>query len=330
MSSAHHLSAAQSRVGSSLRGKYLLERVLGVGGMAAVFAGSHRNGMRVAIKVLHEEVARIAEVKSRFLREGYIANRIDHPGVVRVVDDDEDVDGTAFIVMELLEGATVELEWNRAGKRMAPALVAAIADKLLDVLDAAHAAGVIHRDIKPDNVFMTTAGVIKVFDFGIARLVDSVSMTKSGEMMGTPEFVSPEQAGGAVRDVDTRSDIFSVGAMMLTLLSGQYTQVARTPYEYLVYAATKPARSIFQVLPNVEPRLGQVIDMALAFEKTQRWFSAKDMQAALRHAVGAASETERPPPPSLVPSMTSTEPHVTGTGTVRMDQGPKTTVSRKK
>ncbi|CAN5484190.1 hypothetical protein BH09MYX1_BH09MYX1_45210 [soil metagenome] len=313
------LKLAEQRVGTSLRGKYMLERVLGVGGMAAVFAGTHRNGMRVAIKVLHREVARIAEVKTSFLREGYIANRIDHPGVVRILDDDEDGDGTAFVVMELLDGTTIETEWTRAGKRLPPQTVAAIADKLLDVLDAAHSAGVIHRDIKPDNVFVTTSGEIKVFDFGIARLVDSVSMTKSGEMMGTPEFVAPEQAGGAVRDVDSRSDVFSVGAMMLTLLSGAYTQVARSSVEYLIFAATKPARSIFDVMPDVAGGLGHVIDVALSFDKAQRWAGAREMQIALRSAVGAFSQTERPPPIGLVSSGASVRPEVSGTGTVRMD-----------
>ena len=281
---------AQARVGTSLRGKYLLERLLGVGAMGAVYECTHRNGMRAAVKVLHREIATIAEVKHRFLREGRIVNRIQHPGVVRVFDDDEDVDGTAFLVMELLEGRTVETEFLAAGRRLHITRVVQIVDSLLDVLDAAHAVGVVHRDIKPDNLFLTP-GALKVLDFGIARLADSTSTTKSGQMMGTPEFVAPEQAAGRIRDIDSRTDIFSVAAMMFTLLSGQFVQKAKGALEYMVFAATKPARLTFSVLPNIEPEIAHVIDTALAFEKEKRWASAKEMQRALRSASAALEPT---------------------------------------
>jgi len=280
---AELLERAQRRVGTSLRGKYLLVRVLGVGGMAAVYEATHRNGARVAVKVLHREVAAIPEAKRRFLREGYIANQILHPSVVRITDDDEDADGTVFVVMELLDGRTLESELTAGGGRMSAPRVLAITDALLDVLEAAHAAGVVHRDIKPDNIFLTLGG-LKVLDFGIARLVESTSATQSGQMMGTAEFVAPEQAGGRVREIDGRTDLFSVGAMMFTLLSGQFVQQARTSMEYMIFAATKPARSIFDVMPGVDAGLANVIDVALAFDKERRWASAKHMQTALRAA----------------------------------------------
>ncbi len=289
------IARAKAREGSSLRGKYLLEQLVGVGGMAAVYSAVHRNGMRVAIKVLHREMAQVPEVKSRFLREGYIANRINHPGVVRVIDDDEDSGGMPFIAMELLQGETIEAEWQRKGRNMTAARVATIADRLLDVVNAAHAEGIIHRDIKPDNVFWTNEGELKVFDFGIARLTDSVSVTRSGQQLGTPEFMSPEQAGGRVRDVDTRSDLFSVGAMMFTLLSGQHTHhTARGALEYMVFAASKPVRSILDAVPHMDGGIANVVDVALAFDKTRRWESAKQMQTALRNAVGALDETMEP------------------------------------
>ena len=268
---AELLERAQRRVGTSLRGKYLLVRVLGVGGMAAVYEATHRNGARVAVKVLHREVAAIPEAKRRFLREGYIANQILHPSVVRITDDDEDADGTVFVVMELLDGRTLESELTAGGGRMSAPRVLAITDALLDVLEAAHAAGVV-------------LGGLKVLDFGIARLVESTSATQSGQMMGTAEFVAPEQAGGRVREIDGRTDLFSVGAMMFTLLSGQFVQQARTSMEYMIFAATKPARSIFDVMPGVDAGLANVIDVALAFDKERRWASAKHMQTALRAA----------------------------------------------
>ena len=289
------LEYAQRRVGTSLRGKYLLVRVLGVGGMASVYEATHRNGTRVAVKVLHGETAAIADVKRRFLREGYIANQIQHPGVVRIIDDDEDEDGTAFIVMELLEGRTLESEVTACGGRMPVERVVAITDALLSVLDAAHAAGVVHRDIKPDNVFLTFAGP-KVLVFGIARLAESSSATRSGQTMGTAEFMAPEQAGGQVREIDGRTDLFSLGAMMFTLLSGEFVQQnARTAIEYMVFTATKPARPIATAMPHIDPGLADVIDTALAFEKGRRWASAKQMRTALRAAtMGTASTVHAP------------------------------------
>jgi serine/threonine protein kinase len=284
------LERAQKRVGTSLRGKYLLVRVLGVGGMAAVYEATHRNGARVAVKVLHREVAAIPEAKRRFLREGYIANQILHPSVVRIADDDEDADGTVFVVMELLEGRTLESELAAGGGWMSAPRVIAITDALLDVLEAAHAAGVVHRDIKPDNIFLTFGGM-KVLDFGIARLADSTNATKTGQMMGTAEFVAPEQAGGHVREIDGRTDLFSIGAMMFTLISGELVHQARTSIEYMVFAATKPARSVFDVMPGIEPGLADVIDVALAFDKEHRWASAKKMQTALRTAAMGTEST---------------------------------------
>ena len=293
------MERAEQRIGTSLRGKYLLVRVLGIGGMAAVYEATHRNGTRVAVKVLHREIASIWGGKQRFLREGYIANQIRHPGVVRIIDDDEDADGTVFIVMELLEGRTLESELKACGGRMPAARVVAITDALLDVLDASHAAGVVHRDIKPDNLFLTFGGM-KVLDFGIARLADSANATKSGQLMGTAEFVAPEQAGGLVREIDARTDLFSVGAMMFTLISGELVHRARTSIEYMVYAATKPARSIVDAMPEVDRGLAEVIDIALAFEKERRWASAKKMQTALRSAAMGMEPTVSAPLGDLV------------------------------
>ncbi len=160
---------AQRRVGTVLRGKYALVSVLGAGGMAAVYLGVHRNGHRVAVKVLHPETSADPDTRARFLREGYVANSIGHPGAVRVIDDDEAEDGAAFLVMELLEGETLHARAKRLGGRLPVAEALALGRDLCDVLAAAHAQGVVHRDIKPENLFLTTDRVLKVLDFGIAR-----------------------------------------------------------------------------------------------------------------------------------------------------------------
>src|SRR5580704_7491550 len=185
MSGANDSAAerAHARVGTTLHNKWRLERLLGVGGMAAVYAATHRNGARGAIKMLHLQVSLDAEARRRFLREGYLANAVGHPGAVSVLDDDVAEDGSAYLVMELLEGESLETRAERRGGRLPPAEVLVYADRLLDVLAAAHHKGIVHRDIKPDNVFVTQDGTLKLLDFGIARLRDgrgSATMTADG------------------------------------------------------------------------------------------------------------------------------------------------------
>ncbi len=200
---------AQTRVGQVIKEKWRLDVLLGVGGMAAVYAATHRNGSRVAIKLLHPELSTHHQVRARFLREGYVANAVGHDGAVRVTDDDIAEDGSAFLVMELLDGETLEDRRVRCGGQLGEDETLWLADQLLDVLAAAHAKGVIHRDIKPDNIFVTRAGQVKLLDYGIARLREVTSKstaTVSGATMGTPAFMSPEQARALWDEVDARSD----------------------------------------------------------------------------------------------------------------------------
>ena len=278
---------ALARVGSLIHEKYRLERLLGIGGMAAVYAGSHRNGNRVALKVLHPELGIDADVRARFLREGYVANKVDHPGAVRVLDDDTTDDGAVFLVMELLDGEGLDARAERAGGRLSLDEVCAIARQLLAVLAAAHERNVVHRDIKPENLFVTTSGVLKVLDFGIARLRESETsrFTGTGRTMGTPAYMPPEQARGRRSEVDGRTDIWTVGATMFTLLSGKYVHHgAETTEELLVFAATQPVTPLAESLPEVPREIAAVIDRALAFSKTERWPGAAPMGEALAEA----------------------------------------------
>src|SRR5262249_12850382 len=153
--------------------KWRLDRLLGVGGMAAVYEATHRNKKRVAVKLLHAEFSQNADLRTRFLREGYAANVIEHPGAVSVLDDDVTDAGAAFLVMELLEGETLDQRWERMAGRLPAAEVFGFADQLLDVLAVAHTKGIVHRDIKPENLFVTREGTLKVLDFGIARVFES-------------------------------------------------------------------------------------------------------------------------------------------------------------
>src|SRR5262245_22960662 len=217
---------AEARLGSVLRGKWRLDEVLGVGGMASVYAATHRNQSRAAIKLVHPEIASEPEVTERFLREGYLANAVDHPGTAKVIDDDVSDDGSPFLVIELLEGETVEQRWERKGRRLPVYEVIAIADKLLDVLAVAHDKGIVHRDLKPENLFLTTSSDLKVLDFGIARMrelpAEGHTRTRLGALLGTPAFMAPEQARGRWDEVDARTDIWAVGATLFTLLTGRF------------------------------------------------------------------------------------------------------------
>ena len=132
--------------------------MLGVGGMAAVYAATHRNGNRVAVKMLHAEISADPDIRQRFLREGYVANKVGHPGAVNVSDDDIAEDGACFLVMALLEGETVEARRERKGGTLGTVDTLSIMEQVLDVLAAAHAEGIIHRDLKPENLFVTRDG----------------------------------------------------------------------------------------------------------------------------------------------------------------------------
>jgi serine/threonine-protein kinase len=274
---------AKERVGTTLRGKYRLERLLGIGGMGAVFAAVHTNNRnRVAIKMLHTELSINAEIKGRFLREGYIANTVEHPGVVRVLDDDTSEDGAVFLVLELMEGESLASMHSRLGKLEAAELTRFAID-LLHILDAAHEKGIVHRDIKPDNVFVTHQQVVKILDFGIARLKESTggTPTRSGQSVGTPAFMAPEQALGHLQKIGPHTDVWSVGATMFTLLTGRFAHDAESLSELLVRSATQPVVPIGQVNASIPAELATIIDKALAFEIAHRWKNAREMQSAL-------------------------------------------------
>jgi eukaryotic-like serine/threonine-protein kinase len=276
---------SRARVGNVLREKWKLEALLGVGGMAAVYAATHvNNGRRGAIKVLHPELSTNPEVRTRFLREGYAANKVEHAGVVSVLDDDVADDGSVFLVMELLEGESLEAR-RESARFLPPAEVLPVIDKILDVLAAAHPKGIVHRDLKPENIFLCRSGVVKVLDFGIARVREASggrqTMTNAGSM-GTPAYMTPEQARGRWSDVGPRSDLWAVGATMFTLLTGRLVHEAETLNELLLAAMTKPAPPLASVIPGVSTALAGIVDRALAYSPADRWADAQTMQSAVR------------------------------------------------
>src|SRR4051812_46219786 len=288
---------ALGRVGTTLREKWRLDEGLGVGGMATVYAATHRNKKRGAIKMLHTELSIDENVRARVLREGYLANTVGHPGAVTVLDDDVAEDGSAFLVMELLEGETLEMRIERKGKLPAGEVLA-LTDQLLDILAAAHEKGIVHRDIKPENLFFTVEGRLKVLDFGIAHLREqsTINVTGTGSFMGTPAFMSPEHARGRWKEVDAQSDLWAVGATMFTMLSGRGVHLAETVNDQLILAATAHAPSIGSVVPELHEAVIDLVDRALAFDKPDRWPTARAMQNVLRKAAAELPSSRRDHP----------------------------------
>jgi serine/threonine-protein kinase len=305
---------AAKRVGQSLNARWHVDRLIDVGGTASVYEATHSEGRRAAIKVLHPSAAASPELRRRFLREGYVANKIDHPGALAILDDDVATDGAPFLIMELLQGESLSHRLAKVGGKIPYAEALGIAGQVLDVLDAAHANGVLHRDIKPGNIFLTAAGHAKLLDFGLARIRDGVVTsvpTLSGIVMGTAGYLAPEQAKGVPEEVDVRSDLFGVGAVVFRSIVGRAVHEAPTQIDTLMAAMTDPAPSLGVALPGAPEGLVSVVDRALAFSKHDRWRSAREMQMAIRSVYaslgrrppvhtpvgpGAGSDSAEPPP----------------------------------
>ncbi|EYF00640.1 protein kinase domain-containing protein [Chondromyces apiculatus] len=280
----------QARVGKQLKEKWRLDAVLGIGGVACVYAATHRNGTRAAIKILDPELAALPEVRDRFLQEGYASNSVGHPGVVQVLDDDITQDNEVFLVMELLEGQTLGERAEAHGGKLPPGEVLAAAAAVLDVLAMAHQKGVLHRDLKPDNIFLTEDGAVKVLDFGLARVKEMPQHqkragTRFGYTMGTPGFMAPEQARGQWFQVDARSDLWALGATMFSLLSGKQLHEDEEGHPSFHLAATRSAPSLDEVSPGLPRPVVELVSRALAAPKASRWQSAEEMRGAVEAAL---------------------------------------------
>jgi serine/threonine protein kinase len=296
---------AKARLGQRVLGKWRLEQLIGVGGMAAVFEATHQNGNRVAIKILHPDLASFEEIRERFLSEGYAANRVAHPGVVTVRDEGTTEDGAVFLVMDLLRGQTLAERLEPGGAPLSVGEVLDITSQLLDVLVQAHQRGIVHRDVKPENIFLTREGRVRLLDFGIARVETAkrTHETQAGTTLGTPAFMPPEQALGRWEALDGRSDLWSLGATMYLLLSGVPVRERGSVTEQLLGAMTRPVPSLGEV--TALPRsVIAVVDRALAFDREDRFPDASAMQLAVRAVQSELSPPDSRatlPPPSVEP-----------------------------
>jgi serine/threonine-protein kinase len=304
------VDAAYTKVGTVLDDIWKLDAVLGVGATAAVYAARRRNGQQAAIKLLHTRYTHHENVRARLRREARVSKAIDHPGAVAIRGQGSCKRAGVFLVMELLEGETLDSYSRRRGTLPANEALR-IAYFMLDVLAKAHSKGIIHRDVKPENVFLTRTGHLKLLDFGVAGVRKGPSdpgLTGTRTLLGTPGFMAPEQALALHDEVDARSDVWSVGATVFTLLTNRSVHLeASTGNELLIYAATKPAPSLATVMPDAAPELVRCVDRALAFDKEDRWPSARAMQDAIRALLAKASPAALDPPPSSTDEATSGE-----------------------
>lgn len=271
------------RIGTVIREKWTIERLLGHGGMAAVYVGVHRIGRRDALKILHPEAASSPEIRARFEREARAVNRLRHPGAVEIRDIDVTEDGAPFLVMELLEGESLSDYARRVGPLPLLTLLGFM-DQVLDTLAAAHDKDIIHRDIKPGNIFVLDGGAVKVLDFGLARVRQDGDLqsvwTRTGMALGTTPYMPPEQARG--RPIDARADIFAVGATMFRLITGRHVHEAPADYELLLKMGREPAPPLASLAEGAPPALCRVVDRALAFDREQRYASARQMLEDIR------------------------------------------------
>ncbi|MEH1124012.1 Stk1 family PASTA domain-containing Ser/Thr kinase [Micromonospora sp. CPCC 206061] len=276
---------AQARL---LGGRYQVGELLGYGGMAEVHRGRDlRLGRDVAIKMLRTDLARDATFQMRFRREAQNAASLNHPAIVAVYDTGEEIAPTGetlpFIVMEFVNGRTLK-EVLAAEGRLMPRRALEISADVCAALEFSHRHGIIHRDIKPGNVMMTQNGQVKVMDFGIARALASgaTTMTQTSAVIGTAQYLSPEQARGEA--VDARSDVYAAGCVVFELLCGHPPFVGDSPVSVAYQHVREDPRAPSEINPDVNPDVDAIVLKALAKNPLNRYQSAQEMRADLLRA----------------------------------------------
>jgi serine/threonine-protein kinase len=274
-------------IGSTV-GNYRIVEQIGEGGMGAVYRAEHPLiGRHVAVKVLLPELSKHEEVLTRFFNEARASSLIHHPGIVEVFDFGQMESGSAYLVMELLEGESLAKRLERDGKLRSETIFP-LARQICGALGAAHAREIVHRDLKPDNIFLVRDPDVpgglraKVLDFGIAKLAASSSglRTKTGAVMGTPAYMAPEQTRGAGK-VDARADIYALGCILFEMAAGRPPFSARTHHEMMALHQSEPPPKLRSLDSAISPVLEAVVARALAKDPAHRQQTMDELAADL-------------------------------------------------
>jgi eukaryotic-like serine/threonine-protein kinase len=284
--------------GRRLGDRYRIESLVASGGMASVWRATDEVlGRPVAVKVLHDRLARDREVMARFRREAVAAARLSHPAVVRVFDTGEE-DGVSYIVLELSEGQTLQDLLERDAP-LPPAEAVAIVRSVLQGLAHAHRLGVVHRDVKPSNILLDGNGHVKVADFGIAKASFAEDLTTTGNLMGTARYLAPEQVEGG--PIDARADLYAAGIVLYELLTGRPPFEAETNLAAATMRLTEEPRPPGSLRSGIPRSLDAVVMKALARDPDRRYQSAEEMSAALERAMPGSGPAGVPASPEAVP-----------------------------
>jgi serine/threonine-protein kinase len=306
-------------VGQVFDKRYRIIEPLGKGGMGAVFRGEHVViGRQVAIKVLHSTLGKSKDFASRFAREAIAAGRLDHPNCVPVTDSGQLDDGTAYMVMELVKGRSLANLLDTEGPRLEPVRALRIIRYVLRGLGHAHKVGIVHRDVKPDNVMLSerdeNPDFARVLDFGIAKLRDAdnkenEALTQAGMAVGTPTYLSPEQALGD--EVDHRCDLYSVAVLLFEMLAGRPPFTAANPVGILTKHASTPPPALTEFAPELGqyPALEAIVQRGLAKSRDERYPDAEAFVAEIDAALlGLGSQLTPPPPDDSIADRAPTHP----------------------
>src|ERR1700730_10594687 len=293
-----------SLIGSALDGQYQIEALLGKGGMGAVYRARHiLLGDRVAIKLLPPEMRSNTEWLRRFQREGQAARRFRHPNAVTVYDLRTAGDGTIYMVMEYVEGHTLDAELKKRGRFTAGEALETL-EPIMSVLETAHSMGVVHRDLKPENIMIGKPGaggprVVKLLDLGIAKMREiagvesggNTALTMAGQVLGTPYYMSPEQWGEIPRDenleIDGRADIYSLGLVFYEMISGKRCYSGMTLHELRREHIATTLPPINEVMPDVPRGFSDALVRATAKDRSGRQSTAGELSAELRAGLGS-------------------------------------------